>query len=83
MGVAGVIFEPRPPDCQNSYNFKRCLSDVNFFISLLVSDIKKIQKSSPSMYRDVHELGDDLNKYAATLGRVDIVGTNHDKQLTQ
>ena len=32
-------------------------------ISLQVSDIKKIKKSSPSMYRDVHALG-----YLATCG---------------
>ena len=32
--------------------FKWCYNI--FLISLLVSDIKKMEKSSPSIYRDVH-----------------------------
>ena len=29
MGVAGLIFEPRPPNFENQYNFCRCLSGIN------------------------------------------------------
>jgi hypothetical protein len=28
MGVAGLIFEPRPPDFENQYNFLRCLNNI-------------------------------------------------------
>ena len=28
MGVAGVIFEPRPPNFENQHNFWRCLSGI-------------------------------------------------------
>ena len=32
MGVAGLIFEPYPPNFENQYNFWRCSSDAkNFF----------------------------------------------------
>ena len=43
MGVAGLIFEPHPPNLENLHNFERCSNDVKtfFLISLLVSDIKK------------------------------------------
>ena len=39
MGVAGLIFEPHPPNFANQYNFWRCSKDVQmiFLISLLVS----------------------------------------------
>ena len=28
MGMAGLIFEPRPPNFENQYNFWRCLSGI-------------------------------------------------------
>ena len=28
MGVAGLIFEPRPPNFENHYNFWRCLNGI-------------------------------------------------------
>ena len=31
MGVAGLMFEPHPPDFENLYNFKRCSNDVKTF----------------------------------------------------
>ena len=31
MGVAGLIFEPRPPNFENQYNFWRCLNGIKTF----------------------------------------------------
>ena len=28
MGVAGIIFEPHPPNFENLYNFWRCLNGI-------------------------------------------------------
>jgi hypothetical protein len=39
MGLAGLIFEPGPPNFEDQYNFLRCSSD--FLISLLVSDFQR------------------------------------------
>jgi len=51
MGVAGLIFEPRPLNFENQHNFWRCLNDIKtfFLISLLVSDFQKISVSVQSM----------------------------------
>jgi hypothetical protein len=39
MGMAGLIFEPHPPNFENQYNFLRCLNDAKMILtSLLVSD---------------------------------------------
>ena len=32
MGVAGLIFEPRPPNFENQYSFWRCLSGIKIKI---------------------------------------------------
>ena len=60
MGVVGLMFEPHPPNFEKLYNFLRCSNDIKtfFLISLLVSDIKKMEKSSSSIYRDVHGLAE-------------------------
>ena len=34
MGVAGLIFEPHPPNFENLYNFYRCSSDVKTFFDI-------------------------------------------------
>ena len=31
MGVAGLIFEPHPPNFENQYNFWRCSNDAKIF----------------------------------------------------
>ena len=40
--LAGLIFEPHPPNFENQYNFWRCLNGIViiFLISLLVSDFQ-------------------------------------------
>ena len=35
MGVAGLIFEPHPPNFENQYNFWRCLNDIKMIFSYL------------------------------------------------
>ena len=40
MGVAGVSFEPHPPNFENLYNFQRCSN---------VSDFRKSVWSVPSI----------------------------------
>ena len=47
MGVAGLIFEPYPPNFENQYNFWRCSND--FLICLLVSDFQRSVWSVPSI----------------------------------
>ena len=55
MGVTGLMFEPHPLNFENLYNFKDVpMMLKHFLISLLVLDIKKMEKSSPSIYRDIH-----------------------------
>ena len=31
MGVAGLVFEPHPPNFENLYNFQRCSNDFKTF----------------------------------------------------
>ena len=58
MGMAGLIFEPRPPNFENQYNFGRCLNGIKTFfsISLLVSDFQKISVSAPSILKHLLDL---------------------------
>ena len=51
MGVAGLIFEPQPPNFENQYNFWRCSNDAKmiFLISVLVSDFQRSVWSVPSI----------------------------------
>ena len=54
MGVAGLIFEPRPPNFENQYNFWRCLSGIKiifWYLYYLVSDFQKISVSAPSILK--------------------------------
>ena len=37
MGVAGLIFEPRPPNFENQYNFWRCLNGIKTFFDISIS----------------------------------------------
>ena len=52
MGVAGLMFEPHPPNFENQYNFynwgvQMMLND--FLISCLVSDFQRSVWSVPSI----------------------------------
>ena len=51
MGMAGLIFEPRPPNIENQYNFWRCLIDSKmiFFLSLQVLNFQRSVWSVPSI----------------------------------
>ena len=48
MGVAGLIFEPHPPNFKNQCDFWRCSNDPKM-ISLLVSDFQRSVWSVPSI----------------------------------
>ena len=57
MGVAGLIFEPHPPNFQNQYNFFRCTNDVTMiFWDLYSFRIWKKFKSLTVQVTEVHEL---------------------------
>ena len=49
MGVAGLMLEPHPP------NFEDVQMMLKYFFDLSTGfRYKKMEKSSPSIYRDVH-----------------------------
>ena len=50
MGVAGLIFEPHPPNFQNQYNFWRFSNDVKMIV-VLTKFIKFWQTMMKSVFQ--------------------------------
>ena len=57
MGMAGLVFEPHPPNFQNQYNFFRCTNDITMiFWDLYFFRIWKKFKSLTVQVTEVHAL---------------------------
>ena len=56
MGVAGLMFKPHPPKFKNYTTFKDVQMVLKHFFDTSTGFRykKKMEKSSPSIYRDVH-----------------------------
>ena len=65
MGVAGLIFEPLPPNFENQYNFEEVLMILRLFFDTStgfrfsdfqrsVWSVQSISVACPCMYLEVH-----------------------------